>query len=108
MHGIQIGLARNEQHDLQQATEELIAGLAQSNRGMTRPSNYTRGTIGGRPALRAVVANNPSTGRERLAIYTAQMRDGSLFYVIGVAPENEYGAYENVFQRVVGSIRFTR
>ncbi len=108
-HGIQIGMARNEQHDLQQATEELLAGLAQSNRGMSRPSNFVRGTIGGRPALRTVVANNAdTTGRERLAIYTTQMSDGSLFYVIGVAPENEYSEYANVFQRVVSSIRFTR
>ena len=108
-HGIQIGMARNEQHDLQQATEELLAGLAQSNRGMRRPTNFVRGTIGGRPALRTVVANNAdTTGPERLAIYTAQMSDGSLFYVIGVAPENEYSTYANVFQRVVSSIRFTR
>ena len=76
---------------------------------MSRPSNYARGTIGGRPALRTVVANNAdTTGRERLAIYTTQMSDGSLFYVIGVAPENEYAAYDSVFQRVVSSIRFTR
>ena len=26
-HGIQIGMARNEQHDLQEATDELLAGL---------------------------------------------------------------------------------
>jgi hypothetical protein len=107
-HGVQVGLARNERHGLQQATDELIASLAQSNRGMGRPSNYTRGTIGGRSALRTVVVNDADTGRERLAIHTTQLSDGSLFYVIGVAPEAEYSTYSNVFQRVVGSIRFTR
>jgi len=107
-HGIQIGMARNERHSLEEATNELVNSLAQSNRGMGRPSNYTRGTIGGRPALRTVVANDAeSTGRERLAIYTAQMQDGTLFYVIGVAPEGEYGTYESVFQRIATSIRFT-
>ena len=108
-HGVQVGVARNERHDLQQATDELLASLAQGNRGMGRPSGYTRGTIGGRPALRTVVANNAeTTGRERLTIYTTQLQDGTLFYMIGVAPERESGAYDGVFQRVASSIRFTR
>ena len=107
-HGVQVGLARNERHDLQQATDELLSSLAQGNRGMSRPSGYTRGTIGGREGLRAVVSNNAETGRERLTIYTTQLQDGTLFYVIGVAPEAEASAYQNVFQRVVSSIRFTR
>ena len=107
-HGVQVGLARNERHELQEATDELLASLAQSNRGMSRPSGYTRGTIGGRAALRTVVSNSAETGRERLSIYTTQMQDGSLFYLIGVAPEGEAGAYESVFQRIATSVRFTR
>ena len=107
-HGVQIGLARNERHSLQEATDELLASLAESNRGMSRPSGYTRGTIGGRAALRANVSNNAETGRERLSIYTTQLQDGTLFYMIGVAPESEYDTYANVFQRIATSIRFTR
>jgi len=107
-HGVQIGLSRNERHSLQEATDEILASLAQSNRGMSRPSGYTRGTIGGRDALRTVVANNAETGRERLTVYTTQLQDGTLFYLIGVAPEGEASAYDSVFQRVATSIRFTR
>lgn len=108
-HGVQIGVARNETHDLRQATDELLASLAQSNRGMSRPSGYSQVNIGGRSGLRTVVANDAdSTGRERLAVYTTQLSDGSLFYMIGVAPENEYGSYDGVFQRIASSIRFTR
>ena len=107
-HGVQVGVARNERHDLQEATDELIASLAQSNRGMSRASGYARGTIGGRTGLRTTLSNNAETGRERLAIYTAELSDGSLFYLIGVAPEGEYSTYESVFQRVASSIRFTR
>jgi Zn-dependent protease with chaperone function len=108
-HGVQIGLARNETHDLRQATDELLASLAQSNRGMSRPSGYARVNIGGRSGLRTVVANQAdTTGRERLAVFTTQLSDGSLFYMIGVAPENEYGSYDSIFQRIASSIRFTR
>ena len=108
-HGVQVGLARNERHGLQEATNELVAALTQSNRGMGRPSGYSRININGRAGLRTVVANDAeTTGRERLAIYTTQLQDGTLFYLIGVAPEGEYSAYDSVFQRVVSSIRFTR
>ena len=108
-HGVQIGVARNETHDLRQATDELLASLAQSNRGMGRPSGYTRVNIGGRSGLRTVVGNNAdNTGREGLAIYTTQLSDGSLFYIIGIAPENEFSGYQNVFQRIASSIRFAQ
>ena len=39
-HGIELGLARNESHDLQGATDELIRSLAQQNPNLTRPSGY--------------------------------------------------------------------
>ena len=37
-HGVEVGSARNESHDLQTATDELIASLAQGNPGLSRPS----------------------------------------------------------------------
>src|SRR5688572_11705499 len=108
-HGVQIGIARNETHDLRQATDELLQSLAQSNRGMRQPSNYNRVNVGGRNGLYTVVENDAdTTGREGLAVYTTQLSDGSLFYMIGVAPANEFNGYEGVFRRVASSIRFTR
>ena len=108
-HGVQIGIARNETHDLRQATDELLQSLAQSNRGMRQPSGYNRVNVGGRNGLYTVVENNAdTTGREGLAIYTTQLSDGSLFYMIGVAPANEFNSYEGVFRRVASSIRFAR
>ena len=38
------------------------------------------------------------------SLYTTQLSDGSLFYVVGVAPREEYNAYGSVFRRVVSSI----
>jgi len=47
-----------------------------------------------------------ATGRpEVIQLYTTTLRDGTLFYMIGVAPEQEYPAYEATFQQVVRSIR---
>ena len=47
-------------------------------------------------------------GQERIELYTSLMRDGTLFYVIGVAPQAEYGNYSPVFSKVVRSIEFSR
>jgi hypothetical protein len=47
-------------------------------------------------------------GRERIVLYTTTMKDGSLFYMIGVSPEAEFGTYEPVIGRVAQSIRFVR
>ncbi len=109
-HGVEAGIARDETHDLQTATEELIQSLAGSNPRLRQSSDFTRTTVGGQAALRATLGNvSDATGHdERIALYTAQLRDGTLFYLIGVAPAAEYGAYEPVFRKVAASVEFVR
>jgi Zn-dependent protease with chaperone function len=109
-HGVQVGIARNETHSLQEATDELLAAFAQSNPQLARAGNSSRATLGGRTALRTLLANvsEATGGRERIVLYTTQMQDGALFYLIGVSPEQEFGAYQPVINRVAQSIRFTR
>jgi len=109
-HGIEAGVMRNESHDLQSASQELVQELSQANPRMQRGDGWDRGTIGGRTGLRTVLRNqNDVTGRaERIALYTTLLDDGTLFYLIGVAPDNEYGAYDNVFDKVAGSLQFSQ
>ena len=40
-HGVEVGLARNETHDLQTATDELLQSLAQGNPRLRQSSGYT-------------------------------------------------------------------
>ena len=42
---------------------------------------------------------------EIVALYTTLMSDGNLFYVIAVAPRDEFGSYQGAFQRVTRSIQ---
>jgi Zn-dependent protease with chaperone function len=106
-HGVEIGAARNETHDLQTSTDELLESLAQANPGLARASNYDRVTVGGRQGLRAVMSNSQSaTGQpETIVIFTTQLRDGNLFYAVAVAPQNDFNAYRNVFDKVIRSIQ---
>ncbi len=46
------------------------------------------------------------TGQEeRIALYTTQLNDGSLFYVVGVAPARDFPSYQPVFNQSVRSIQ---
>jgi len=106
-HGVEIGAARNESHDLQTATDELVDSLAQANPGLRRSSGYDRVNLSGRAALRTVLANSQSvTGEpESIVVFTSQLRDGNLFYAVAVAPQNDFNAYRGVFDRVIRSIQ---
>ena len=109
-HGAEIGVARNETHDLATATDELIQSLAQSNPRLSRPSRYERTSIGGQQGAHTVLSNvsDVTGGEERIEVYTALMRDGTLFYMLGVAPREEYNDYDPAFRKIVRSIQFTR
>jgi hypothetical protein len=106
-HGVEMGAARNETHDLQTATEELIESLGESNPGLRRGSGFTRVNLSGRNGLRTVLTNSQSaTGQpESIVVFTTQLRDGNLFYAVAVAPQNDFDAYRGVFDRVVRSIQ---
>jgi hypothetical protein len=106
-HGVEIGGARNETHDLQTATNELLDSLAQANPGMSRSSGYDQVTLGGRAGLRTVLTNSQSaTGQpESIAVFTTQLRDGNLFYAVAVAPQTDFGSYRAVFDKVIRSIQ---
>ena len=105
-HGVEVGAARNESHDLQTATTELVQSLAQGNPGLSRPARYDRVNVGGRRGLRAVMSNNSSSGQpENIVLFTAQLRDGSLFYAVAVAPRSDFPAYGPIFDRVISSIQ---
>ncbi len=106
-HGIEVGTGRNESHDLRTATDELVSSLRQSNPQLRGGSSYGSVSIAGRRGLHTVLSNVSDVTRqpEQIELFTTQLADGSLFYVIGVAPTNEFGTYQRVFSQVVRSIQ---
>ena len=109
-HGVEAGVARNETHDLRTATDELIQSLAQSNPRLSRAGGYSRASIGGSTGLRTTLSNvsEATGGTEQIAVYTTQLRDGTLFYLIGVAPAEAFRSYDPVFRKIAKSIQFSR
>jgi hypothetical protein len=109
-HGIQIGLGRNESHDLRTATEELVDSLSRGNPRLSKGSDYFNTTIDGRRGLQTTLSNvSDATGRDEvIQLVTTQTRDGNLFYAVAVAPRDEADRYDSTFQRVINSIRLRR
>lgn len=105
-HGASFGVAQTNSRNLQSATQDLINGLAQGNNNLRASGGYQRTTMSGRNALFTTLSNvNEATGRpETVRVITTQLRNGQLFYMIAVAPQNERN-FENAFQTILQSIR---
>jgi len=108
-HGVELGFTRNEIHSLQEATQEFIDGLAQSNPSLRQTGGLKNTKLSDRKGLVATLTNlSEVTGRgESVTVFTTLLRDGNLFYCIAVAPHDEYQAYQRTFQRVAESIRLS-
>ncbi|HEX3250672.1 MAG TPA: M48 family metallopeptidase [Pyrinomonadaceae bacterium] len=105
-HGASFGVAQTNSRNLQSATQELINSLGQGNNNLRTNGGYQRTTMGGRSALYATLSNvNEATGRpETVRVITTQLRNGQLFYMIAVAPQNERN-FEGAFQQIMQSVR---
>jgi beta-barrel assembly-enhancing protease len=105
-HGASFGIAQVSNRNLQRATDELINGLAQGNNNLRRSGGYQRTTLSGRTAIFSTLSNvNEATGRpESIRLITTQLRNGQLFYMVAVAPQNERN-FESAFQTIMRSVR---
>jgi len=108
-HGVEAGEAPAGGRNLQSATDGLVASLVQANPGLQRSSGYESTNVGDRRGLRVELSNHSDvTGRpERIGLYTALLPDGHLFYIVAVAPGQDFGAYSTTFSRVATSLKLS-
>jgi Zn-dependent protease with chaperone function len=105
-HGVIVGTTR-ARGNLRQATDTFLNQLGQGNPSLRQQSGYQRGVVSGAEALALTMSNvsEASGGPETVVLYTTLIGNGDLFYMVGVAPQNEYRHYQRVFQTVLTSIR---
>jgi hypothetical protein len=106
-HGLQLGVIRGENNSLEEGTDQLVDGFRRSNPDLRMQGNYRRERANGRNALSVNFTNTSAeTGdREIIALTTLQLGDGSLLYMIGVAPDYDYDRYNAAFQRARQTLR---
>ena len=98
-HGVQVGSTRAASGSLRTATDRLISELAQGNPNLHKNGGYEREVVGRRDGLAVSLSNvSEATGRpEMITVYTTLLQNGDLFYVIAVAPEEDYQNYQRIF-----------
>ena len=107
-HGVEFGLAKATTRDLTEATNTWLKAIAQGNPELRLGGSQQTMQMSGRSAIATPLLNpSPLGGQERVVVYTAFLVDGTLFYYLTVVPESDAAAFEEVFQRIGASIRFT-
>jgi predicted Zn-dependent protease len=107
-HGVMVGVSQSQYQDLRSASDAFVRALMQNNSYLRQQSGMQRSYIGtGQGYATALTGRSPITGRdEDVTIYTAQTRDGRIFYLITVAPDAESYRYDNAFRNILSSVRF--
>jgi hypothetical protein len=106
-HGVNIGIAQTNSRNLQQATNEFLNSLEQSNGNLRARSGYQRTDVNGRNGLSIGLTNtNEATGRpEVVLVTTTLLRNGDLLFITFVSPQSDAYNYQNVFQNILRSVQ---
>jgi hypothetical protein len=95
------------QVDLKVATDQLISSFHNSNPDMRVSRDPKKIRVGGQQALATTLTNiSPVGGNETDYLVTVLHPEG-LVYLVFVAPEKEFGDYQQTFLDMTNSIRFT-
>ena len=88
------------------ATDQLLQNMLHSNPQMRVVRQHESMQLGGQAALSALLSNDsPKGGRESDWLVTT-LRPNGLFYIVCVAPQDEYNSYKQAFQTLIDSTRF--
>ncbi|HEV8231561.1 MAG TPA: M48 family metalloprotease, partial [Thermoanaerobaculia bacterium] len=93
---------------LEQATNDLANELTRSNPHLRAVSgSMRRQTIDQARALSVVLAGTSPVTREeeRVTVFTRELPDGHVIYVLFIAPGRDYSALSNTFQQMISSLR---
>jgi hypothetical protein len=108
-HGIQVGVVQPQARNasLREKTDLLLQGFARGNPQLRRQGGYSRASIGGRQGLTTTLSTvSEVTGeREAVNVSTVELSDGSVLFLVGVAPASQARTYANTFARVRQSVR---
>ena len=105
-HGSMVGVTQTNSKNLSGATEEYVDGIMSANDYLRKQTGYSRTTIDRRQGYMITLSGrSPVTGKTEIAtIYTTQLRNNALFYVVTVVPESESSRYSNAFRNMLNSI----
>ncbi len=91
---------------LEAGTDQLLENMLHSNLRMRIARQHEPMQLGGQAALSTFLSNDsPKGGRESDWLVTT-LRPNGLFYVVCVAPQDDYNSYRQAFETLIDSVRF--
>lgn len=106
-HGVFVGTLPAPSNNLEQANRIFVEEQIKINPDFRIERSPQRVSFSGREGY-ATVVSGPSTVTgvtEVDIIYTTATADGKLFYLITMAPEEEFENYQQTFQQMIASLR---
>lgn len=96
---------------LETTTQEILNSTIQNNNYLRITEGPTRaGRVAGREAMYAsMVGRSPLTNRdERVMMYNMLLSNGDSFYILFVTPNDDFRNYQNLFRRMLQSLRINQ
>jgi beta-barrel assembly-enhancing protease len=92
--------------NLREATDQLVAKIQDSNSGMRISKDQGQIRVGGEAAMSKLFGNDSPVGGREMDWLVTILRPEGLVYFIFVAPEKDFGDYQNAFRRILDSVTF--
>lgn len=89
---------------LEDAVDELIDALMRGNPHLSEVSMRRRDRLAGAPAITTTLSGTPPTGRPEAVWLAARWYDDNLLYLLLIAPQDEFRAYEPTFRAMLRSL----
>ena len=107
-HGVMVGVSQSQYQNFRTASDAFVRALLQNNSYLRSESSARNDYIGNASAYSYSLSGRSNvTGRdEDVTVYTTQMRDGRILYLITVVPGTDSYRYQNTFRNVLDSVRF--
>ena len=105
--GAMIGIYQGQSNDIGRDSEAYVNAVLQGNPYLQQNSRFSQTYIAGRQGYTTQLSGrSPVTGQTEIAtVYTAQLRNGGLLYIVTVVPSNESSSYSYAFRNMLSSIR---
>ena len=108
-HGAMIGIYQGQNNDVARDSQDYVNQILQGNSYLRQRNGFSQASIAGQQGYATILSGrSPITGRtEIVTIYTAQLRNGSLFYAATIVPDDESQTYSGAFRTMLNSIRLS-
>jgi Zn-dependent protease with chaperone function len=105
--GLMVGFESTQSRNLATNSQNYVNSVLQGNAYLSQRSGFVQTNIGGQQGYSIQLSGRSQlTGRaEIVTIFTTQMRNGQLFYMITVAPQDEAASYSQAFRGIINSVQ---